>query len=203
MKRGDKTFVSNTSLFCCSKHFSEKDYRKSLAGKRCDHDLVKKAVPSIFPWSMTKSLKGPKEPKVVNAKGFNFLHVHPRVWKTNITYTMHLTSLKRRLKAKIQIKNHSKKRETYMPRIKILNKSCFFQNLVWRGLDRMMMTYFSTKDFGVTEPWWHFGTLLNLALSLRCRGTQPAKKWEKAPQTILIHFLFFQEKKSKEIEREK
>ena len=198
MKRGDKKFASNTSLFCCSKHFSEKDYRISLAGKRCD--LVKKAVPSIFPWSMTKSLKGPKEPKVVNAKGFNFLHVHPRVWKINITSTMHLTS---RLKAKIQIKNHSKNRETYMPRIMILNKSSFFQNLVWRGLDRMMMTYFSTKNFGVTELSWHFGTLLNLALSLRCRGTQPAKKWEKAPQTILIHFLFFQEKKSKEIEREK
>ena len=195
MKRGNKKFASNTSLFCCSKLFSEKDYRKSLAGKRCD--LVKKAVPSIFPWSMTKSLKGPKEPKVVNAKGFNFLHVHPRVWKINITSTMHLTS---RLKAKIQIKNHSKKRETYMPRIMILN---VFQNLVWRGLDRMMMTYFSTKDFGVTEPWWHFGTLLNLALSLRCRGTQPAKKWEKAPQTMLIHFLFFEERKSKEIEREK
>ena len=195
MKRGNKKFASNTSLFCCSKLFSEKDYRKSLAGKRCD--LVKKAVPSIFPWSMTKSLKGPKEPKVVNAKGFNFLHVHPRVWKINITSTMHLTS---RLKAKIQIKNHSKKRETYMPRIMILN---VFQNLVWRGLDRMMMTYFSTKDFGVTELWWHFGTLLNLALSLRCRGTQPAKKWEKAPQTMLIHFLFFEERKSKEIEREK
>ena len=198
MKRGDKKFASNTSLFCCSKHFSEKDYRISLAGKRCD--LVKKAVPSIFPWSMTKSLKGPKEPKVVNAKGFNFLHVHPRVWKINITSTMHLTS---RLKAKIQIKNHSKKRETYMPRIMILNKNSFFQNLVWRGLDRMMMTYFSTKNFGVTELSWHFGTLLNLALSLRCRGTQPAKKWEKAPQTMLIHFLFFEERKSKEIESEK
>ena len=198
MKRGDKKFASNTSLFCCSKLFSEKDYRKSLAGKRCD--LVKKAVPSIFPWSMTTSLKGPKEPKVVNAKGFNFLHVHPRVWKINITSTMYLTS---RLKAKIQIKNHSKKRETYMPRIMILNKSCFFQNLVWRGLDRMMMTYFSTKDFGVTELWWHFGALLNLALSLRYRGTQPAKKWEKAPQTMLIHFLFFEERKSKEIETEK
>ena len=27
----------------------------------------------------------------------------------------------------------------------------FLSKLVWRGLDRMMMTYFSTKDFGVTE----------------------------------------------------
>ena len=33
----------------------------------------------------------------------------------------------------------------------ILNKSSFFQNLAWRGLDRMMMTYFSTQDFRVTE----------------------------------------------------
>ena len=44
IKRGD------SSLFCCSEHFSEKDYRKSLTGKR--RDLVKNAVPSIFPWSV-------------------------------------------------------------------------------------------------------------------------------------------------------
>ena len=50
MKRGDKKFVSNASLFCCSELFSEKDYRKSLTGKR--HDLVTNAVPSIFPWSV-------------------------------------------------------------------------------------------------------------------------------------------------------
>ena len=47
MKRGDTKFGSNSSLFRCSEHFSEKDYRKSLAGKR--HYLVKNAVPSIFP----------------------------------------------------------------------------------------------------------------------------------------------------------
>ena len=50
MKRGDRKFASNASLFCCSEHFSEKDYRKSLTGKR--HDLVTNAVPSIFPWSV-------------------------------------------------------------------------------------------------------------------------------------------------------
>jgi len=33
MKRGDKKFSSNSSLFSCSEHFSEKDYRKSLTGK--------------------------------------------------------------------------------------------------------------------------------------------------------------------------
>ena len=153
-----------------------------------------------FPMVNDEVSERSKRAKSRECQRFNFLHVHPRVWKINITSTMHLTS---RLKAKIQIKNHSKKRETYMPRVMILNKSCFFQNLVWRGLDRMMMTYFSTKDFGVTELWWHFGTLLNLAQSLRCRGTQPAKIWEKAPQTMLIHFLFFEERKSKEIEREK
>ena len=147
-----------------------------------------------FPMVNDEVSERSKRAKSRECQRFNFLHVHPRVWKTNINYTMHLTSLKRRLKAKIQIKKHSKKRETFMPRIKILNKSCFFQNLVWRGLDRMMMTYFSTKDFGVTEPWWHFGTLLNLAPSLRCRGTQAAKKWEKASQTILIHFRFFPRK---------
>ena len=50
MKRGDKKFASNSSFFCCSEHFSEKDYRKSLTGKR--RDLVKNAVPSILPWSV-------------------------------------------------------------------------------------------------------------------------------------------------------
>ena len=49
MRRGDKKFASNTSLFCCSEHFTAEDYRKSLTGKR--HDLVKNAVPSVFPWS--------------------------------------------------------------------------------------------------------------------------------------------------------
>ena len=44
---------------------------------------------------MTKPLKGPKEPKVGNAKGLNFLRSHPRVWKINITHTMHLTSMQR------------------------------------------------------------------------------------------------------------
>ena len=143
--------ASNSSLFCCSEHFSEKDYRKSLTGKR--RDLVKNAVPSIShgQLAMTKPLKGPKEPKVGNTKGLNFLRSHPRVWKINITHTMHLTSLQRRLKRKIQVKNHSKKRETWLPRIMILNKSCSFENLVWSGLDRMMMTYFSTLDFRVTE----------------------------------------------------
>ena len=50
MKHGDKKFASNSSLFCCSEHFSKKDYRKSLGGKR--HDLVTNAVPSILPWSV-------------------------------------------------------------------------------------------------------------------------------------------------------
>ena len=153
--------------------------------------------------AMTKPLKGPKETKVGNAKGLNFQRSPPRVSKINITHTMHLTSLPRRLKRKIQVKNHSKKRETWLPRIMILNKSCSFENLVWSGLDRMMMTYFSTRDFGVTELWRHFGTLLNLALSLWCRGTQHAKEWKKAPQTMLIHFPFCKDRRNKEIEREK
>ena len=49
MKRGDQKFTSNTSLFCCSAHFTAKDYRSSLTGKR--RDLIKNAVPSIFPWT--------------------------------------------------------------------------------------------------------------------------------------------------------
>ena len=51
MKWADEKFASNTSLFCCSEHFSEKGYRKSMTGKR--HDLVKDAVPSVFPWSLS------------------------------------------------------------------------------------------------------------------------------------------------------
>ena len=50
MKSEDTKFASNSSLFCCSEHFSEKDYRKSLTGKR--RNLVKNAVPSIFLWSV-------------------------------------------------------------------------------------------------------------------------------------------------------
>lgn len=50
MKRGDGKFTSNTSLFCCSEHFTAKDYKTSLTGRR--HDLVKNAVPSVFAWSV-------------------------------------------------------------------------------------------------------------------------------------------------------
>ena len=49
MKRGDQKFASNTSLFCCSAHFTANDYRSSLTGKRSD--LFKNTVPSIFPWT--------------------------------------------------------------------------------------------------------------------------------------------------------
>ena len=49
MKRGDKKFASNTALYCCSEHFVETDYRKSLTSAR--RDLVKNAIPSIFTWS--------------------------------------------------------------------------------------------------------------------------------------------------------
>ena len=49
MTRGDKKFAYNKALYCCSEHFVETDYRKSLTGAR--RDLVKNAVPSIFTWS--------------------------------------------------------------------------------------------------------------------------------------------------------
>ena len=42
MRRGDKKFASNTSLFCCWEHFTAEDYRKSLTGKR--HDQVMKML---------------------------------------------------------------------------------------------------------------------------------------------------------------
>ena len=34
MKRGDKKFASNRALYCCSEHFVETDYRKSLTGAK-------------------------------------------------------------------------------------------------------------------------------------------------------------------------
>ena len=49
MKRGDKKFASIRALYCCSEHFVETDYRKSLTGAK--RDLLKNAVPSIFTWS--------------------------------------------------------------------------------------------------------------------------------------------------------
>ena len=49
MKRGNKKFAHNRALYCCSEHFVETDYRKSLTSAR--RDLVKNAVPSIFTWS--------------------------------------------------------------------------------------------------------------------------------------------------------
>ena len=49
MKRGDKSYASNRALYCCSEHFVETDYKRSLTGTR--RGLVKNAVPSIFKWS--------------------------------------------------------------------------------------------------------------------------------------------------------
>ena len=34
MKRGDKKFASNRALYCCSEHFVETDYKRSLTGTR-------------------------------------------------------------------------------------------------------------------------------------------------------------------------
>ena len=48
-KRGEKKFASDRALYCCSEHFVETVYRKSLTGAR--RDLVKNAVPSSFTWS--------------------------------------------------------------------------------------------------------------------------------------------------------
>jgi len=50
MKRSDEKFTSNASLFYCSEHFTSNDCKISLTGSR--HDLVRNAVPSIFPWTV-------------------------------------------------------------------------------------------------------------------------------------------------------
>ena len=50
VKHGDKKFASNRAHYnCCSEHFVETDYRKSLTGAR--RDLVKNVVLSILTWS--------------------------------------------------------------------------------------------------------------------------------------------------------
>ena len=86
MKRGDKKFASNRPLYCCSEHFVERDYRKSLTGAR--RDLVKNAALSIFTWSdqneevsqrsvrarirgdkTTKSFAGPLDMETESASG--------------------------------------------------------------------------------------------------------------------------------------
>ena len=61
--------------------------------------------------------------------------------------------------------------------------------------------YKGFRNYRALMAIWNF---INLALWVSDvveHSTQ--KKWQKAPQTMLIHFLFFQERKSKEIEREK
>ena len=65
MKRGDEKFVSDTSLFCCSEHFTAKDYKNYSTGRR--HDLVKNAVLSVFEcqWIMIKRVGGLKKLKYV------------------------------------------------------------------------------------------------------------------------------------------
>ena len=84
MKRGDKKFASNRTLYFCSEHFVEMDYRKSLTDAR--RDLVKNAVLSIFTWSdqneevrglrarirgdkTTKSFAGPLDMETESASG--------------------------------------------------------------------------------------------------------------------------------------
>ena len=113
MKRGDKKNCSNTSLFCCSEHFSEKDYRKSLTGKR--HDLVTSAVPSICPWSVPNDEVSERSERAKSREK----RIQPSAGpsesmenKHHLYYVKHWTSLKRRLKTKIWIKNQSQKRKT-------------------------------------------------------------------------------------------
>ena len=67
MKRSDEKLVSNklTSLFCCSQHFTSNDYKKSLTGIR--HDLVRNAVPSIFPWTVDHN-KGSERSERANVR---------------------------------------------------------------------------------------------------------------------------------------
>ena len=150
MKREDTKFASNSSLFCCSEHFSEKDYRKSLTGKR--RDLVKNAVPSIFPWSVGNDEASERSER---AKSRECQRIKLSAIPSKSMENKHNSYDAPDISAKeTQNKDSGEKpfeEETWLPRIMIVNKSRFFENVVWRGLDRMIMSYFSTQDFRITE----------------------------------------------------
>lgn len=67
MKRGDEKFASNRSLFCCSEHFTATDYRPSLTGRR--RDLVKNAIPSVFPWSVDEHKDNERSKRAKDREG--------------------------------------------------------------------------------------------------------------------------------------
>ena len=67
IKRGDEKFASNRSLFCCSEHFTATDYRPSLTGRR--RDLVKNAIPSVFPWSVDEHKDNERSKRAKDREG--------------------------------------------------------------------------------------------------------------------------------------
>ena len=138
MKRGDKKFASNSSLFCCSEHFGDKDYRKSLIGKR--RDLVKSAVPSIFPWSVGNDEASERSERDKSRKCQRIkLSAIPskNIENKHHSYDAPDTGEKPFQEERDLIaKNYDLKQKLFLSKF---------------GLDRMMMTYFSTQDFRVTE----------------------------------------------------
>ena len=149
MRRGDKKFASNTSLFCCSEHFTAEDYRKSLTGKSCKrHDLVKNAVPSVFPWS--KNCKESSE-RTLRAKAREDSAVRPFVVSSETKSTSRSSAKMVSLKRKIQRTNHWRQKEIWLLRILNLGKNFVFVNLAWKGLDPMTTTFSFTLDLKVIE----------------------------------------------------
>ena len=148
MKRGDKKLASNSSLFCCSEYFSEKDYRKSLTGKR--RDLVKNAVPSIFPWSVGNDETSERSERDKSRKCQRIkLSAIPSksIENKHHSYDAPDISAKETQEEDSGEKPFEEERDLVAQNYDLKQK-LFLSKF---GLDRMMMTYFSTRDFRITE----------------------------------------------------
>ena len=161
MKRGDKKCVSNSSLFCCSEHFSEKDYRKSLTGKI--RDLVKNAVPSIFPWSVGN---GEVSERSERAKSRECQRIQLSATPSKSMENKHHSfydapdiSAKETRGEDSDEKPFEEERDLVAENYDLKQKLFLSKlQLAWRGLDRMMMTFFYTgfQSYQALIAFWNF-----------------------------------------------
>ena len=126
MKCSNKKFTSNTSLFCCSEHFTSNDYKKSLTDSR--HDLVRNTVPSIFPWTAGGSWQ--REWEIQKSKcswrwktwTISCWPIGNEVSSDAVNYTSENTHREK------ESENKPQERETYLSRFANSLKSYLFQN---------------------------------------------------------------------------
>ena len=146
---------------------------------------------------MTKSLKGPKEPKVGNAKGLNFLWSHPRVWKINDAPDI---SAKETQGEDSDEKPFEEERDLVSENYDLKQKLFLSKFGLERfGLNDDIFFYTGFQSYRALMAFWNF--IKPWSESLMSWNTAH-KKWKKAPQTMLIHFFFSKDRRNKEIERE-